>query len=154
MTPTYYAQTDAGHDRVEVRRCWASGHLEGWTHRHHWGGLQRIAMVEGERHVAGQISVERRYFITSLAAAAEPIARAVRAHWQVENGCHRVLNMTFRDDDRQIRRGDGAENFSTRRHFTLNLLKQPAPKLRLRKKRIRAGYSDPYREQRLASAVI
>ena len=94
VTHTYYEQTDAGHGRVEMRRCWASGHLEGLPHREQWAGLQSIAMVEGERHIAGKISVERRYFITSLAAAAEPIARAVRAHWQVENGCHWVLDMS------------------------------------------------------------
>ena len=60
----------------------------------------------------------------------------------------------FREDDSRIRRGDGAENFSTLRHFALNLLKQHAPKLSVRKKRIRAGYSDRFREQLLASAVI
>ena len=151
---TYYEQTDAGHGRVEVRRCWASEHLEGLAHREQWAGLQSIAMVEGERHIAGKVSIERRYFITSLPAQAEPIARAVRAHWQVENGCHWVLDMTFREDDSRIRRGDGAENFSTLRHFALNLLKQHAPKLSVRKKRIRAGFSDPFREQLLASAII
>ena len=54
VAPTYYEQTDAGHGRVEVRRCWASGHLEGLPHREQWAGLQPIARVEGERHVAGQ----------------------------------------------------------------------------------------------------
>ena len=144
VTHTYYEQTDAGHGRVEVCRCWASEHLESLAHREHWAGLKSLAMVEGERHMEGKISVERRYFIASLAAQAEPIARAVRAHWQVENGCHWVLDMTFREDDSRIRRGDGAENFSTLRHFALNLLKQHAPKLSVRKKRIRAGFSDPF----------
>ena len=62
--------------------------------------------------------------------------------------------MTFREDDSRIPRGEGAENFSTLRHFALNLIKQHAPKLSVRKKRIRAGYSDPFREQLLATAVI
>ena len=154
VTHTYYEQTDAGHGRVEVRRCWASAHLEGLPHREQWAGLQSIAMVEGERHIAGKVSVERRYFIASLTAAAEPIAQAVRAHWQVENGCHWVLDMTFREDDSRIRRGHGAENFSTLRHFALNLVKRHAPKLSVRKKRIRAGYSDTFREELLASTVI
>ena len=60
----------------------------------------------------------------------------------------------FREDDSRIRRGDGAENFSTLRHFALNLLKQHGPKLSVRKKQIRAGFSDPFREQLLASVVI
>lgn len=151
---SYYEQTDSGHGRVEVRRCWASEHLDGLVHGDLWAGLRSIALVESERHIHGQVSVERRYFISSLPGAAEPIARAVRAHWQVENGCHWVLDMTFREDDSRIRRGDGAENFSTLRHFALNLLKQHAPKLSVRKKRIRAGFSDLFREQVLAGATI
>lgn len=151
---TYYTQTDSGHGRVEVRRCWASAHLDGLPHRDQWAGLRSIAMIEGERHIGGKVTVDRRYFITSLAAAAEPIARAVRAHWQVENGCHWVLDMTFREDDSRIRRGHGAENFSTLRHFALNLIKRHAPKLSVRKKRIRAGFSDLFREEVLASTQI
>ena len=92
-------------------------------------------MVEGERHVEGKVSIERRYFIASLAPVAEPIARAVRAHWQVENGCDWVLDMTFR-------------------HFALTLGKRHAPKLSVRKKRIRAGFSDLFREELLASTGI
>ena len=111
-------------------------------------------MVEGERHLEGKVGIERRYFIASLAPVAEPIARAVRAHWQVANGCHWVLDMTFREDDSRIRRGYGAENFSTLRHFALNLVKRHAPKLSVRKKRIRAGFSDTFREELLVSTGI
>ena len=49
---------------------------------------------------------------------------------------------------------NGAANFSTLRHRALNLRKQHAPKLSDRKKRIRAGFSDAFREQLLASTVI
>ena len=68
-----------------------------------------------------------RHPARTAAAVAAPIAQAVRAHWQVENGCHWVLDMTFREDDSRIRRGHGAENFSTLRHFALNLVKRHAP---------------------------
>ena len=128
--------------------------LESVSHREQWAGLQRIAMVEGERHLEGKVRIERRYFIVSLAPVAEPIARAVRAHWQVENGCHWVLDMTFREDDSRIRRGYGAENFSTLRHFALNLVKRHAPKLSVRKKRISAGFSDLFREELPATTGI
>jgi len=151
---THFEQTDTGHGRIEVRRCWVSEHLEGLAHGERWAGLRSIALLESERHIEGQVSIERRYFISSLPGVAEPIARAIRAHWQVENGCHWVLDMTFREDDSRIRRGDGAENFSTLRHFALNLLKRYAPKLSVRKKRIRAGFSDSFREQLLAGTTI
>ena len=115
-----------------------------------WTGLQSIAMIEGERHTDGWVSVERRYFIASQGAAAEPIARAVRANWQVENGCHWVLDMTFREDDNWVRRGRGADTFLTLRYFDLNLIKRQAPTLSIRKNRIRADF----RQQLLAGEVI
>ncbi len=34
----YYTQTESGHGRVEVSRCWASAHLEGLPHREDWAG--------------------------------------------------------------------------------------------------------------------
>ena len=56
---TYYEQTDAGHGRVEVRRCWASAQLQSVSHREKWAGLQSIAMVEGERH-APKLSIRKK----------------------------------------------------------------------------------------------
>ncbi len=62
--------------------------------------------------------------------------------------------MPFRKDESRIRRGHGAEKFSTLRHFALNLVKRHAPKLGARKKRIRAGCSNIVREELLTSTVI
>lgn len=111
-------------------------------------------MIEGERHIGGNVSVDRHYLIASLAASAEPIARAVRAHWQVKNGCNWILDMTFREDDSQIRCGHRAENFSTLRHFSLSLVKRHASKLSVRNNRIRAGFRDDFRQRLIAGAAI
>ena len=48
----------------------------------------------------------------------------------------RVCTWRFREDASRIRRGHGAENFSTLRHFALNLVKRHAPKRSVRKDRI------------------
>lgn len=48
----------------------------------------------------------------------------MRHHWAVENKLHWVLDVTFREDESRIRRGNGAEVMSTLRRLTLNLLKQ------------------------------
>jgi predicted transposase YbfD/YdcC len=39
-------------------------------------------------------------------------SQAVRAHWGIENSLHWVLDVTFREDDCRIRRGDSPANFS------------------------------------------
>lgn len=149
---SYAEQTDAGHGRLEVRRCWASACLASLPAPERWRGLTSIALVESERHQGDSISIERRYFIASAAPEASVIARAVRAHWQIENGLHWVLDVTFREDESRIRRGHGAENFSTLRQFALGLLNREPSKLSIRKKRIRAGFSDDFRKQILDAA--
>ena len=111
-------------------------------------------MVESEREADGQRSRERRYFISSLPPQAEAIARAVRAHWEIENGFHWVLDVTFREDESRIRRGHGAENFSTLRQVAINLLKRESSNISMRKKRIRAGFNDTFREQVIKAAAI
>jgi predicted transposase YbfD/YdcC len=52
------------------------------------------------------------------------IARAIRAHWGIENQLHWVLDVTFREDASRIRKGHGAENFSLLRRMAIGLLNQ------------------------------
>lgn len=151
---TTHEQADSGHGRVETRHCWACGHLDSLPGAEHWAGLASIVMVESEREANGQRSRERRYFISSLPPQAEAIARTVRAHWEIENGLHWVLDVTFREDESRIRRGHGAENFSTLRQVALNLLKRESSNISMRKKRIRAGFNDTFREQVIQAAAI
>ena len=51
-------------------------------------------------------------------------ARAIRSHWSIENGCHWVLDMTFREDESRLRGPQIRENFAWLNRFTLSLLKQ------------------------------
>ena len=50
-----------------------------------WAGIKTIAMIEESQQVGDKISVERRFFISSLPADAQTIAGAVRAHWLIES---------------------------------------------------------------------
>jgi hypothetical protein len=58
---------------------------------------------------------------------------------------HWILDVTFREDDSRIRRGDGAENFAVLRHIALNLLKRENPAKRsLKAKRKKAAWDEDY----------
>jgi len=62
----FYQRTEKGHGRIETRRCWTTGQTEWLRQRHDWPGLQSIAVVDCRRQVGEQVSVEQRYFISSL----------------------------------------------------------------------------------------
>jgi predicted transposase YbfD/YdcC len=128
----YYEQAERGHGRTEVRRCWACGDLAGWLPENldsysEWDGLKSIAAVECERTADGETTVFRRYFITSLEPDAEQIAKAVRAHWGIENSLHWVLDMVWREDESRTRAGYAAENLSSLRRLAHSLIKAEDP---------------------------
>jgi predicted transposase YbfD/YdcC len=45
----------------------------------------------------------RRYYLSSAQLSAEQLARAVRAHWGIENRLHWVMNVVFHDDLMRLR---------------------------------------------------
>jgi predicted transposase YbfD/YdcC len=86
-----------------------------------WKTIRSIGMVEETRQVKGNTSTERRYFVSSLEAEAEQFARAVRAHWGIENSLHYVLDVAFGEDACRIRTGNGPENMAFIRKIALTL---------------------------------
>jgi predicted transposase YbfD/YdcC len=83
-----YTDVDAGHGRIETRHCIVSDQIEWLEKKSEWRGLTSVAMLEETRENNGKISVERRFFISSLPANAKQIAHAIRAHWAIENTLH------------------------------------------------------------------
>ncbi|MDR3478333.1 MAG: ISAs1 family transposase [Gammaproteobacteria bacterium] len=120
-----------------------------------WKGLQSIAMVESKREVNGNVSIEKRYYISSLQPDAEIIGTAIRQHWSIENQLHWCLDITFREDECRVREGNAAGNFSIIRHIALNLLKQETTaKVGLKIKRSKAGWSHQYLAKILEGAQL
>ena len=102
-------------------------------------------MIESQRTLNGETSVEYRYYIGSVENDAKQFAESARAHWGVENGQHWQLDMSFREDESRIRHAHCAENFVVMRHIALNLLKNDTSvKLGVKNKRLRAGWDESY----------
>lgn len=116
------------------------------SHASEWVGLKTIGMTESERHLGDKRTLERRYYIASLPSDARQFGNAVRAHWGIENSLPWVLDVTLREDECRIRRGEAAENLCTLRHFAFNLLKpEKTMKKGIKQKRLKAGWDDNYR---------
>ena len=105
-------------------------------------------MVESERYCKGRVSIEQRYFITSLDDV-KLFPQSVRSHWGIENSLHWRLDVTFREDESRIRRGNAPHNIGVIRHMAMNLLKRDKTKISYRRKRIRAALNDAFRDKLL-----
>ena len=139
-----HVTTDNKHGREEVRtylQLPAPETLPGFAL---WKGLKSIGVVTSQCLRNGKETVEVRYYISSLAVDVIRFARAVRGHWSIENACHWVLDMTYREDESRIREKALRENFAWLNRFTLSLLKQHPGRDSLAMKRRGCGWSDDY----------
>jgi predicted transposase YbfD/YdcC len=145
-------QTDGGHGRVEVRRCRALDVDEvGLLDAPAWPCLRSVAEVESTRYVGEAVSVERRYYVSSLPADPERLLGVVRSHWEVENRVHWVLDVTFSEDASRVRLGHSAANLGAVRRLSLNALrKETSVKGSVATRRLRAGWDERYLEKVLA----
>jgi predicted transposase YbfD/YdcC len=144
--------TDSDHGRIEVRRHRVS-HDVGWltTGRRFPGeprfpGLRAIAVVEAEVERNGKISLDRRYYLSSMTLDAQLFAAAVRAHWHVENRLHWVLDVVFHEDLNRLRSGFGPQNMATVRHIAMNMLSAPNDKHSIKVRRKSAAWDTQYLE--------
>jgi predicted transposase YbfD/YdcC len=140
----FHQTVDGDHGRVETRKYWITSDIE-WLHdKEQWPGLTSVVMAQRERDVKGQVSVETRYYISSMAADPSNIAQAVRGHWGIENSLHWVLDVAFREDESRIRKDHAPENSAILRHIALNLLKKVDPKKSVKRKRLIAGWDNQF----------
>lgn len=144
-TLDYYETTESGHGRVEVRRHWTTSALDPLRTKDQWRGLQTVGLVEAERTLNGETTLEQRYYLVSFPNDARTFGRSVRAHWGIENLVHWVLDVAFREDMSRIRIDHGPENFALIRHIALNLLRQETSfKGSIKTKRLKAGWNNTY----------
>jgi len=147
ITCTTAEAVEKDHGRIEVRRCWSVEDIAWLRDKEEWSGLRSICAVEAERLelTTRKQSIETRYFISSLAGNAKELMSVVRKHWAVENSLHWVLDVAFREDQCQIRKDNGAENFAMLRHIAVNLLKrEKTAKVGVKIKRNKAAWDTNY----------
>ena len=141
----FYESKEKNRDREEIRRCWTTQSLSKLSMLDDWANLTSIAMLESERTIDGETSIERRYYICSCETSANAVHDAARHHWGIENSLHWVLDMAFREDECRVRKGHGAENLARLRHIAMNLLKQDkTTKIGVKNKRLKAGWDQDY----------
>ena len=120
--------TEKGHGRIETRRCacieaepWLGHVTEGWTK------LRTVARIISTREIKGQSTESIRYFISSLPPDAQALARAVRAHWSIENTLHWSLDVVLKEDSIHISKDYSPANLALIRRIAFSLAKARTP---------------------------
>jgi predicted transposase YbfD/YdcC len=140
-------QVDAGHGRVETRKCSVISDLSMIANREEWKGLNCIIRIESERYFksSGKTETDIRQYISNLPADAALINQSIRSRWSVENSLHWVLDVGFNEDHSRKRAGFAAQNYSLLNRIALNLLKnEKTTKVGVRGKRLKAGWDNQY----------
>lgn len=145
MAHDFLETSERGHGRQETRRYWITADIDWLSNPGQWEKLRTVGMVESIREIHGQVTVERRFYIGSIAADAQTFARAVRGHWAIENALHWSLDVSFAEDQCRVRSGYAAENLALLRHLTINILKGETTKKRgLKGKQKNASWDHSY----------
>jgi predicted transposase YbfD/YdcC len=147
----FFQTVDGDHGRIETRRVLVSDEVESLAPQFAdaWPGLGCIVQVESIREVVGkgnEPKLERRLYISSIKGRdAARMADLIRGHWSVENNLHWQLDVSFREDERRIRKNHGAQNYSRLNRLALNLLKRDKTvKAGIHAKRMKAGWDEHY----------
>jgi predicted transposase YbfD/YdcC len=114
-----------GHGRIERRVLTATTELNAYLS---WPDVQQALMLEKSvvDTKTGEVSVVRRYAVTSLSAAHASPTRLLtlwRGHWSIENGLHYPRDVWFGEDASHIRAGFIPEVMAICRNAILSLLR-------------------------------
>jgi predicted transposase YbfD/YdcC len=113
-------------------------------------------MVERVRKTAEQTETTMHVYVSSVERlSAARALQLIRNHWQVENGLHWTLDVTFGEDLCRIRHRNGAENFGLLRRVALNTLKHGAKKYdSVRALQKRAGWDHDFLLARMGASRL
>jgi predicted transposase YbfD/YdcC len=124
-TMTEAETCDQHGDRLEQRKLKASTALEGYSN---WPGLKQVLKME--RKITNKRTQEERqevaYAITSLGterAGAEELLRMWREHWHIENKLHWVRDVTYREDQSQVRTGHIPQVMAALRNAAISVMR-------------------------------
>ena len=148
----HHDDLDKAHGRIEQRFVTVSAQtdwLDGqrrFPGEYRLPGAKTIIRVRSRTELEDRCRFDTRFFIASASLTAAQAALAIRNHWQIENGLHWVLDVTFGEDQSRLRKGHGAKNMALVRHFAFNLLRQVTDKRSIKRRRKNAGWSTQYLE--------
>jgi len=145
---------ETAHGRHEIRQCWVVPDSQvqalGWRDCHTLVRIERTTT----RGAAQKVSRETHYYISSVQADAATLLHLVREHWGIENQCHWVLDVVFKEDASRTRARFADDNLAVLRKMALNLLRQHPAQGSLKGKRYQAALNEEFLTSVLHSSLF
>lgn len=147
-----YEHVQNGHGRTVLQLSWSAPSRSG-IDTDLWPACKTVGVVVSQRIIGDKVAdLEQRYYISSRQLTAEELSRTVRAHWEIENRLHWMLDVCFGEDGCMVRKDNAPQNLSLLKKIVLNLIradKTDEAKTSLRLKRKRAAWDDDIRMRML-----
>lgn len=86
-----------------------------------WLGAKTIVYVKRERTVKNEKSVTHSYYLSSLLKGAKEFSNGIRHHWGIENRLHYVKDVTLKEDESKIKKGNGPGIMSLIRNLIISI---------------------------------
>lgn len=131
------------HGRIETRVGMVVS-AKGLAKHHEFPGLKAFGRIEATREIDGKIETDVRIFALSRQLPVDEFMGVARAHWQIENGLHWVLDVAMREDDARNRKDHGPANIAVLRRRAMDVVRQDKSKGSLSTKLKRAGWNDDF----------
>lgn len=149
---SFYQEIEKSHGRIDIREVRVVEDLDWLPNAGKWKNLSCLVEVRSTRQKAGSEVSDtfRRLYISSRRASAKDFAKWTRQHWSIENHCHWVLDVIFREDDILADRGHSAENLGLFRRLAMNMAAVVDPERGLTSVRRAATFGSGYLKGMLA----
>src|SRR3954454_19048565 len=140
----HHETSEVGHGRTDERAYYLCAVPRDFAPKQEWPWVKAIGYavrvsVDGN----GKETSEVRFYVLSRRLSGKRFAEAVRGHWGIES-MHRVLDVTFREDDSRTRERTLGNNLSWLRRFAVTLLRRHPEKDSLRGKMMSCMLSTDY----------
>ena len=143
-----FSTEENAHGRYEKRTCRIISDLKYLPDVEAWKNLKSLICIDSIRKINNKMSMEKRYYISSLAPNAKMLTDCIRKHWTVENELHWSLDVAFNEDKCKIKDKNAAANFAATRRFALGLLKNAKlSKIGIKNQRLQAAWDDNFLEK-------
>jgi len=125
LEESFVESTSIGHGRIEKRYLTVTSDLNDYLDFPHIQQVFRLQRVI-QHQATGKLSYQVIFGITSLSreqCAPEKLLALVRSHWHIENRLHYVRDVTFHEDDCQIRDTKHQRLLATLNNLVIGLIR-------------------------------